>query len=703
METRKLKRDGLYVGNAGYLYDFAVTRNLASLLPPAKKVMRKFAAWAIDNPLYYLPVDDLLLDPELSTADRSHLAAMKNANNYPVRWLVLGEGGPFARDAAALLYWLQATEPRPELDSMDCEQLLATARLFYANRHERTEAWELLEKSQHLGSLGVFDLCRVMPSAVPLVMENYWSDTPARIARLATEASDKLALVFALQTKERNTLAVLVAYWQPRTDPETGEDDAPPEVVQVKRSQLMLRYRVETLVYRLPNDRNLRNQMFEDVTTHVPFALDWLENTYGIRSAMPEFARNASGKHVFISKKATDPRLFFDLLETRGQDLVVPANYETLKAEALVLTGCSKVLMPQVTVTGAAVLDLCSSVSIASLDVGDTLRVNGGVVNGVEVRPALRIPKIKARVVELADVDMRGVCSIEADQIILRNVRGFKLFDADGNPTLNTEVLELTLAEDADAGKLRLPQVRQLLLATTDNRAIDNLNIATVAPRLDTLRLHCIASCDVFYLRQLQVVGTATGCYLPLHCKVKTVAIDSATPVYGSIEAETYRLTLRTNLNLDFHNLSCQHTDPRAVELLYRGAAANLPPKLPGEAVLYPEDEESWFGRKIVARTLWYILTRPVQRTKLLIDMLSGIEANVNLVAPDAEYFPANAGEIMRGKLWVLPEVADFDPADWPNIQAFRSRLKPFSPLAQCRVKVGGKEVAPEGEAEGRQ
>ena len=137
--------------------------------------------------------------------------------------------------------------------------------------------------------------------------------------------------------------------------------------------------------------------------------------------------------------------------------------------------------------------------------------------------------------------------------------------------------------------------------------------------------------------------------------------------------------------------------------LLYRGAAANLPPKLPGEAVLYPEDEESWFGRKIVARTLWYILTRPVQRTKLLIDMLSGIEANVNLVAPDAEYFPANAGEIMRGKLWVLPEVADFDPADWPNIQAFRSRLKPFSPLAQCRVKVGGKEVAPEGKAEGRQ
>ena len=86
METRKLKRDGLYVGNAGYLYDFAVTRNLASLLPPAKKVMRKFAAWAIDNPLYYLPVDDLLLDPELSTADRAHLAAMKNANNYPVRW-----------------------------------------------------------------------------------------------------------------------------------------------------------------------------------------------------------------------------------------------------------------------------------------------------------------------------------------------------------------------------------------------------------------------------------------------------------------------------------------------------------------------------------------------------------------------------------------------------------------------------------------
>lgn len=100
METRKLKRDGLYVGNAGYLYDFAVTRNLASLLPPAKKVMRKFAAWAIDNPLYYLPVDDLLLDPELSTADRAHLAAMKNANNYPVRWLVLGEGCPFARDAA---------------------------------------------------------------------------------------------------------------------------------------------------------------------------------------------------------------------------------------------------------------------------------------------------------------------------------------------------------------------------------------------------------------------------------------------------------------------------------------------------------------------------------------------------------------------------------------------------------------------------
>lgn len=689
METRKLLKDGLYVGNATWLHDFAVTRNLSGLLPHARKVMRKFASWAVNNPLYYRPLDEILTDPQLPEADRLHLAALKKSHDYPVRWLLLGESSPFAQDAAALLYWIQATEPRPDLENLSCEQLLAIARLFYANRHERTEAWELLEKSQHLGSLGLFDLCRVMPSAVPLVMEKYWSDTPARIGLLATEATDKKVLVFALQTQERDTLAVLIAYWQARQD-EDGKEDSPPEVVQVKRTKLMLRYRVESLVYRLPNDRNLRDQMFDDITTHVPFALDWLENTYGIRTVMPEFARNASGKHVFISKKATDPRLFFDLLQLRGKPLAVPANYTSVQAQALVLTGCEKVLMPQVKVTGAAVFDMCASVTLAGLEVADTLRLNGGVVNGVEVRPVLRIPRIKARVIELADCDMKGVCYLEADQIILRNVRGLKLVDADGKPTLDAEVVEFTLADDADAGKLRLPTVRQLLLATTENRSIKNFNLATVAPRLDTLRLHCLVTCDSFNLRQLQVLGTATGCYLPAGCTVKTVAIDSATPVYGSITADTYRITLRTNQNLDFDKLSNQTAHPRSVELLYRGAAGNLPPKLKGEAVVYPEDEETWFGRKLVCKTLWYILTRPVTRTRLLIDMLSGIESKLHLVAPDASFFPPGCQDVAQ--TWLLPESLDFDPAEWPNLQAFRSRLKRYVPNASLRVVVEGKE-----------
>jgi hypothetical protein len=75
-----------------------------------------------------------------------------------------------------------------------------------------------------------------------------------------------------LQTQERDTLAVLIAYWQARQD-EDGKEDSPPEVVQVKRTQLMLRYRVESLVYRLPNDRNLRDQMFDDITTHLTGSL----------------------------------------------------------------------------------------------------------------------------------------------------------------------------------------------------------------------------------------------------------------------------------------------------------------------------------------------------------------------------------------------------------------------------------------------
>jgi hypothetical protein len=126
------------------------------------------------------------------------------------------------------------------------------------------------------------------------------------------------------------------------------------------------------------------------------------------------------------------------------------------------------------------------------------------------------------------------------------------------------------------------------------------------------------------------------------------------------------------------------------VELLYRGAAGNLPPKLKGEVVVYPEDEETWFGRKLVCKTLWYILTRPVTRTRLLIDMLSGIEANLHLVAPDASFFPPGCQDVAQ--TWLLPESLDFDPAEWPNLQAFRSRLKRYVPNASLRVVVEGKE-----------
>ena len=90
METRKLLKDGLYIGNATWLHDFAVTRNLSGLLPPARKVMRKFASWAVNNPLYYRPLDEILTDPQLPEADRLHLAALKKSHDYPVRWLLLG-------------------------------------------------------------------------------------------------------------------------------------------------------------------------------------------------------------------------------------------------------------------------------------------------------------------------------------------------------------------------------------------------------------------------------------------------------------------------------------------------------------------------------------------------------------------------------------------------------------------------------------
>ena len=685
METTTLCADGLYVGNASYLYDFAVTRNLSSMLPPVQKAMRKFAMWAVNNPLYYLPLDDLLSDPTLSNADRLHLSTLQRSNRYPVRWLDLRDTSPFAQDAAALLYWLQANEPRADLDSLRSDQVLAIARLFYANRYERSEAWELLEKAQYLGSLGVFELCRVMPSAVALVMENYWSDTPAKIAELSREAADKKALVFALQTANRQTLAVLVAYWQPKPD-ENGEDDTPPEVVQVKRSPLMLRYRVETLVYRLPTERSLRNQMFEDITTQVPFALDWLENTYGIRTAMPEFAKNASGKYVFISKKAADPRLFFDLLRMRGQDMVVPANYVSVEAEALALTGCSKVLLPDTRVTGSAALDMCASVSMSKLDVGDSLRINGGFVNGVEIRTALRATSLKAKVIELTDVDMRGECRICSDRLIIRNVRNLKLKSKEGDPLLDAEAIELTLVDDTDLGRLTLPTVRELLLATTDNRSVENLNVAVVAPRLDTLRLHCLASCDSFSLRQLQVVGTPTGCYLPPGCHVKTVAIDSSTAIYGSIIADTYRITLRADAPIDFDALSGQSRAPRKVELIYRGESGNLPASLPGEVVIYPENLEGWFGRTLKAPAVWFILPRAIERTKLLLDLLSGIAARVNLVAPDARYFPENAAHV--ASLWTLPEALDFDPADWASVLDFRSSLKGWRPNQRVNVLV---------------